>query len=108
MVSQIFKQQISNTTLQNLLESISFKTTTYYTINNDVFKRGIYNDSIPNFFNEIKPCYYTSKIKYLERKLTYKTFLTVIRQVCNFNNIKYEGHIKYNKSIYDIIYHVYI
>ena len=33
--------------------------------------------------------YHNSKKKYLERKLTYNSFTTVLRQICNFNNITY-------------------
>ena len=55
-----------------------------------------------------KPFYHISKQKYLERKLTYNNFTTILRQICNFNKINYTSQIKYDKSTYDIIYYIYL
>jgi hypothetical protein len=41
-----------------------------------------------------------------DRKLTYKSFNTIIRQICNFNKITYTTQIKYDKSVYDIVYDI--
>jgi hypothetical protein len=79
----------------------------HYILNKNAFKKGIYNKSIDAFFEKIKPCYYLSKRKYLDRKLTYNSFTTVIRQICNFNKITYTSQIKYDKSVYDIVYYIY-
>ena len=54
------------------------------------------------------PYYHISKRKYLERKLTYNSFITVIRQICNFNKITYTSQLKYDKSTYDITYYIYL
>lgn len=107
MTSQIFKKQVPNEILFNLLENICTKNEKYYHLNSNSFKKGLYNDTINNFIELCKPCYHNSKKKYLERKLTYNTFTTIIRQICNFNNIKYTTQIKYDKSVYDIIYIIY-
>ena len=45
--------------------------------------------------------------KYLDKKLTYNSFTTVLRQICNFNKVKYVSQIKYDKSTYDIVYYIY-
>lgn len=107
MTSQIFKKQIPNEILFTLLENICNKNEKYYILNSISFKKGLYSDSISNFLELCKPFYYNSKKKYLERKMTYNMFTTVIRQICNFNNIKYTTQIKYDKSVYDIIYIIY-
>jgi len=107
MTSQIFKKQVPNEILFNLLENICTKNEKHYHLNSNSFKKGLYNDTINNFIELCKPCYHNSKKKYLERKLTYNTFTTIIRQICNFNNIKYTTQIKYDKSVYDIIYIIY-
>ena len=49
----------------------------------------------------------TQKKKYLEKKLTYNSFITVIRQICNHLKITYTSQVKYDKSVYDIIYYIY-
>jgi len=107
MSNQIFKKNVPNELLFNLLESICAKNEKHYTFNNEAFKRGIFQESIPKFLTECNPCYHISKKKYLEKKLTYNSFTTVLRQICNFNNITYTSQIKYDKSNYDIVYYVY-
>ena len=75
--------------------------------NLDTILKGIYNTFIEDFIQVCLPYYHISKRKYLERKLTYNSFVTIIRQICNFNNITYTSQIKYNKSTYDIVYYIY-
>ena len=107
MSTQIFKTKISNEILFNLLNSICVKNDKYYLLNNDSFKRGMLNEDIHSFIDECKPCYHISKQKYLDKKMNYKSFITIIRQICNFNKIKYTSQIKYEKSSYNIIYYIY-
>jgi glycosyltransferase involved in cell wall biosynthesis len=62
----------------------------------------------PKFIEECRPYYHLSKKKYLDTKTTYNSFTTILRQICNFNKIKYVSQIKYDKSKYNIIYYIYI
>ena len=98
---------MTNDVLILLLDAIAIKKEKGYIINNTVYKRGLLNDQITNFIHECRPYYYSSKLNYLDRKLTYNTFMTVIRQICNFNKITYTSQIKYDKSTYDIVYYLY-
>jgi hypothetical protein len=107
MSSQIFKKQIPNDVLIQLLDTIAIKTEKGYIINNTTYKKGLFNDKLTDFINNCKPYYHTSKLKYLDRKLTYNSFITVVRQICNFNKITYTSQIKYDKSTYDIVYYLY-
>ena len=107
MTSQIFKNNIPNDIVFKILEDISIKTDKYYIINNNSYKKGVFNETIPVFLEECKPYYHISKRKYVERKSTYNSFITVLRQICNYNKITYTSQIKYDRSKYDIIYHVY-
>ena len=106
MTSQIFKTQIPNQLLINLLEEIAVKSDKCYVVNNNVYKKGIFNESIPKFIAECRQYYFLSKRKYLDRKLTYNSFITILRQICNVNKITYTSKIKYDKSVYDIEYHI--
>jgi hypothetical protein len=106
MTSQIFKTQIPNQLLINLLEENAVKSDKCYVINNNVYKKGIFNESIPKFITECRQYYFLSKRKYLDRKLSYNSFITILRQICNFNKITYTSKIKYDKSVYDIEYHI--
>ena len=105
--SQIFKTQVPNNKLFELLNNICIKKDKCYIFNKNAYKKGLLDDTIIIFLNECKLYYYESKQKYLEKKLTYNVFTTVLRQVCNFNKIIYTSQIKYYKSQYDIEYYIY-
>ena len=106
MTSQIFKTQIPNQLLINLLEENAVKSDKCYVVNNNVYKKGVFNESIPKFITECRQYYFLSKRKYLDRKLSYNSFITILRQICNFNKITYTSKIKYDKSVYDIEYYI--
>jgi hypothetical protein len=108
MSSQIFKKNVPNELLFKLLDSICLKNEKHYTLNTNTFKKGLFNNQIQDFLNECVQYYYVSKQKYLERKITYNNFTTVLRQICNYNKISYTSQIKYDKSKYEIIYYIYI
>lgn len=108
MSKQIFKNNIPNESVFELLDAICLKNDKHYTLNIDSFKKGIFKETIPKFLEFCIPYYHISKRKYLERKLTYKSFTTVLRQICNANKITYTSQIKYDKSSYNIVYYIYL
>jgi hypothetical protein len=108
MSKQIFKNNIPNETVFELLDAICLKNDKHYTLNIESFKKGIFKETIPKFLEFCIPYYHISKRKYLERKLTYKSFTTVLRQICNANKITYTSQIKYDKSSYNIVYYIYL
>jgi hypothetical protein len=105
--SQIFKEAVPLELLIHLLNNICAKNDKHYILDTIAFKSGIFNGSIQQFIQDCKPYYFYSKLKYLDRKLTYKNFLTIIRQICNHNNLDYHSQIKYDKSKYEIVYTIY-
>jgi hypothetical protein len=72
------------------------------------FKKAEYNNEIKNLIEKLKEYYHKSKQFYLNRQITYKNFLTIIRQVCNHLCIPYTSKILYNKSKYNIIYIIFL
>jgi hypothetical protein len=108
MSSQIFKSPFPLEKLYSLLNQICIKTDKRYIFNKDSYKKGLLNNEMQNFLEDCKPYYYSSKQKYLEKKLTYNSFTTVLRQICNFTKITYTSQIKYCKSNYDIEYYIYV
>ena len=106
-MSQIFKHKFPIEILLTLIEDISELNNSAYIVNTVSFKKGMFNGTITQFLDDCKPFYHISKLKYLERKITYSSFITIIRQICNANNIKYTSTIRYDKSKYDIIYYIY-
>jgi hypothetical protein len=105
--SQIFKTNVSPDLLTKLLETNATKNNNHFIFTNDSYKKGIFNESISLFLEQCKPHYFESKQKYIERKLTYNSFTTILRQICNHNKITYTSQIKYDKSTYSIIYYIY-
>ena len=107
MSIQIIKTKIPNNILFELLDKICLKNDKHFIFNLESFKKGIYNGLIQEFIEQCKPFYHNSKRKYLERQINYNSFITIIRQICRINKINYDSHIKYNNSIYDIVYNIY-
>ena len=52
MTSQIFKKNVPNEMIFNLLDSICLKNTKYYIFNLNSYKQGIFKESIPQFITE--------------------------------------------------------
>ena len=107
MSKQIFKKDIPNELFFNLLENICMKNEKHYILNIESFKKGIFNGMVQQFLDNCKSYYHISKKMYLEKKTTYNSFVTVIRQICNYNKLTYISQIKYNKSSYNIVYIIY-
>jgi len=107
MASQIFKNKIPNELLFDLLNKICLKNEKQYTFCINSFRKGLYNEEIKDFLEVCRPYYHISKRKYIDKNLTYKSFTTILRQICNYNKIIYTSEIIYNKSKYDISYYIY-
>ncbi len=107
MSTQIFKQNVPTSALFELLEKICAKSEKCFVFNSIAFKKGTFDNTIADFMTFCSPFYHMSKRKYLERKLDYNSFTTVLRQICNFNKITYTSQIKYDKSTYEIVYYIY-
>ncbi len=107
-MTQIFKSKVPSSFLFSLLSEICDKNEKCFIFDKNAYKRGVYNDQIAPFFDTCKPYYHVSKQKYLDRKLTYNSLITVIRQICNANEIGYASEIKYDKSVHTIVYYIYI
>ena len=107
MSAQIFKNIVPSRKIFQLLDLLCIKNDKHYFFDNNSFKKGLFTQEINIFFEECKPYYHISKKKYLEKKITYNSFTTVLRQICNSNKIIFTSQIKYDKSNYDIIYYIY-
>lgn len=107
MTTQLFKNDIPNSLLFLLFDKICEKKDNCYIFNKCSYKKGVINNLIEQFIQDCIPYYYISKRNYLYKKMTYNNFITIIRQICNYNNITYTSNIKYDKSKYEIIYFIY-
>ena len=104
--SQIFKSSFPIDILYDFLDIIALKTEKYYLINTIAYKKAQFKELIQPFIEKCRPYYHNSKQKYLNKVSSYKSFVTIIRQICNHKMITYTSQIKYDKSEYDICYFI--
>jgi len=107
MLKQIFKKNVPINILFELLEKICLKTERYYLIDNNAFKKLLYNNYQDDFLEEILPYYQESKKFYATRKFNYNSFINIVRQICKSCGVMFTSKIKYNESKYNIDYFIY-
>jgi hypothetical protein len=106
-LKQIFRKEIPNDILFNLLEQICLKTTKYYLIDINTYKKLLYHNLHIPFLDSLIDYYHESKRFYIKRNVSYNSFINIIRQICKNNNIVFSSQIKYNKSKYNIDYFIF-
>ena len=75
----------------------------YFMTRTDKFMEyGMFNETLNNSED-----YHLSKQFYVTRKMTYNSFVNIVRHICKSNNIMYTSQMKYNESKYNIDYNVY-
>jgi hypothetical protein len=107
MTKQIFKNTVPNSILFTFLEKICLKTEKYFLIDMNAYRKMLFFNYQNDFLSSLKEYYHLSKQFYLDRKITYNTFTTIVRQICKNNNIMFTSQIKYNESKYNIDYFIY-
>jgi len=107
MLKQIFRENIPINILFDILNKLCLKTEKYYLIDNNAYKKLIYNQYHEDFLTTILPYYQESKKFYVTRELTYNSFINIVRQICKSNDIMFTSKIKYNESKYNIDYFIY-
>lgn len=107
MSSQIFKKPVPKELLFALLDKICLKTDKYYLIDNNAYRKMMFYNLNNEFCESLTEYYHLGKRMYIERKSTYNSFITIIRQICKCCSIMYTSQIKYNESKYNIDYFVY-
>lgn len=108
MSDQIFKEKIPNEIIFDFLEKYAIKNNTkYYLVTKNTFRQAKFNGDLENFCDKVENYYYNCKKFYITRKQTYKTFITILRQICKCNHLAFTSKIKYDKSKYEIHYYIY-
>jgi len=106
--NQIFKYFIDISIIKNLFSTIKNlninKNNKTIILNKIIYKKIKYNGILDIFITKIKPYYKKNKLFYVNRSITYKNFLTIIRQICKLYNLQFENKIKYFNSTYEIYY----
>lgn len=108
MSSNILKDIIPINILVELLEQYCFiKTEKYFVLDLDSYKKIVLENKIEPLLEQIVPYYKKSKLIYVTRPMKYVYFLTLVRHICNSNNVQYTSNIYYNRSKHYIKYIIY-
>lgn len=108
MSSNILKETIPLNILVEVLENYCFiKTDKYYVLDLDTYKKFVLENKIDGFLEAVAPYYKKTKLNYVTRPMKYVYFLTLVRHICNSNNIQYTSNIYYNRSKHYIKYIIY-
>jgi len=108
MSSNILKERIPLNILMDILDKYCFiKTDKYYTLDLDTYKKIVLENKMDEFLEKIVPYYKKTKLFYVTRQMKYVYFLTIVRHICNSNNVKYTSTIYYNRSKHYIKYLIY-
>ena len=105
---QLFKSQPNKEAFIEFIKTHTNKERNYYKVTNDIYKQMVFKEVIAPFLETIRPHYHISKQFYLDRKMTYSRFITVIRHICKFLDITYTSNMKYSNSSYQIDYFIYL
>lgn len=105
--SQLFKLQYPYSKFKEFIDKTCLKTDreNVYIFTKICFKRGVYNNIIQSFYDDILPYYHLSKKRYADKtNITYKSVINILRQLCRSHSISIESNIKYEKSSYELEY----
>ena len=106
-MSQIFKKDIPKEYLFDFLNKCCVVNNKKYTFSKSSYKKAKLEKLVEPFCKSLKEFYFKSKHYYIERNMTYKNLITILRQICKFNNIPFTSDIKYSKSKYEITYFIF-
>ena len=107
-MSQNFKKKYDSATFLKIIKEYCIhEKKTEYIFSPISYKKMQFNKILPEFINSLTPYYHKSKQYYVERKMNYNRFMTIIRQICKINGVSFVSNLKYDKSNYDIYYFIY-
>ena len=107
MKNQTFKTPVPDDILWGFLKKNAEDHDSYYLFSKALYKKAVLQNLIQPLLIIIEPYYFMSKKQYVTRKIDYNRFITILRQLCNLNNVVYETKMVYNNSTYEIVYYIY-
>ena len=108
MSPSIFKDTPPLHQILSFLESICLhKTNEYLYITPYSFKKASFHNTLDEFISMIATYYYTSKLHFVNKTHTYKSFLTIIRHFCKHHLLNFTYSVKYFNSRHEIHYKIF-
>jgi hypothetical protein len=104
MKHQIFKTIVPTNIFLTFLLNNAEEHQEYFLFSKSLYKKSQFHNCILPFIDTLEPYYHDSKKYYIKRKMNFNNFITIIRQICNSNNISFSTKLTYQNSTYEIIY----
>jgi len=108
MQHQLFKRLPPRKILFDFLNECCAFESDGYILEISNYKSALLKGKIQPFILEIRPFYHTSKLFYIEKANNFKSFVTIIRQLCKLYNIPINSKLLFSKSSYTIKYKILI
>ena len=108
MSLQLFKTTPPQKILFDILNKCCIFESNQYILEKSNYKSASLKGIIEPFIQELKPFYHNSKLFYIERANNFKSFVTIIRQLCKLYNIPINSIMQFSKSSYEIKYKILI
>jgi len=106
-MSQVFKLQPSFEFLQEILD-FAIKENNYHVIDFITYKKIVFHNFQEEWLDKLLNHYHISKQFYITRKFSFQSFITIIRQLCKYFDIKYDYIYDKNQSYQYLKYRLYI
>lgn len=78
----------------------------FYLIDPQGFRMMVHEEKHLGFLQDLKLFYKPGKIFYTTREFTYKSFLTIVRHICNANSRYFTTKVHYDHAVPNILYYV--
>jgi hypothetical protein len=106
MLNYLFLKQVPMQIIFGLLDKICAKTNNFYLIDLNAYRKMLFFKLDGDLKDTLLPYYHISKRYYITRELTYNSFTNILRQICKSNEHYYYTELKYDHSIYTILYFI--
>ena len=105
--SNLFRKPYPLANFYSFLEDTCKSTPEYYLIDQNVFQNLTFHEKHLPFLQELEDYYYECQhTNYIKRDWSYRSFITIVRQICSYYNISITFTKQYNHGLLDLRYFV--
>lgn len=105
--SNLFRKPYPLANFYSFLEDTCKSTPEYYLIDQNVFHNLTFHEKHLPFLQELEDYYYECQhTNYIKRDWSYRSFITIVRQICSYYNISITFTKQYNHGLLDLRYFI--
>ena len=102
-MSKVFKKTYPYDTFVKYLSDICIQEKDGYLFDISLYKKAVFLEKIQPFIDDLDEYYKESKKHYIHKKMNYKSFITILRQLCKRLEIRYDNSMKYLHNSYQTL-----